>query len=268
MQQLQFISQSLFFSFLLRFKFFFLFSFSLIFTLCSPGTAKSTIQQILLFIFIITWSDLLADIRGFVCISKSKRILTVSFGITHCFLCKYIKLVWSNFNFLPNFQTINFSIYLCLILYAFCTNFQHSLTVIHCLVSYYNHYNFTHLVSFSLQRWLIVSHWSLSDSKSFQVSKTLLRIFASVTSDVVLMVSARSFIFHFPIPCVNLLMIAPNTPINTGITVSLMPNTFFNSIARSIDNYLTFRLLLIFSVVCQDGKVHYTPGQLVSVDYH
>ena len=72
-----------YFSFLVVFNYLFLFSFSFIFSLCSSGTAKSTIWQILfLFIFLltITRSGLLTGIRWSVCISKSQRILRISFS--------------------------------------------------------------------------------------------------------------------------------------------------------------------------------------------
>ena len=48
------------------------------------------------------------------------------------------------------------------------------------------------LKSFSHQRHLMVFHWSLSDSKSPQVSRTLLSILAVLNNVVVWMVSTRS----------------------------------------------------------------------------
>ena len=57
------------------------------------GTAKSTILQILFFLFIIR-SGLLAEIRWSVCMSKSHRSLCVSFSRTDAGLCIYHLFVW------------------------------------------------------------------------------------------------------------------------------------------------------------------------------
>ena len=86
-----------------------LFSFSLIFNLWFAGTAKSTIRQVLsFFLLTITRSGCLAEIRWSVCISKSQRILGVSFFMTNCGLCINYLLAWLNFNFLHNYQWIAF----------------------------------------------------------------------------------------------------------------------------------------------------------------
>ena len=58
----------------------------------------------------------------FFCISKSQKILCVSFSRTDSGLCIYY-LVWSNFNFLHNFQWITFPTQSCLFLYSFYTSF-------------------------------------------------------------------------------------------------------------------------------------------------
>ena len=83
-----------FFSSLARSRYLSLFSFSLILTLWSAGTAKSTIRQVLFLWIIISTYGLLARIRLSVCITKSKRILCLSF--TRIGLCIYHLKVWSN----------------------------------------------------------------------------------------------------------------------------------------------------------------------------
>ena len=89
-----------------------LFSLSFSFALWSAGTAKSTIQQILSFLFFcllflvfftITRSSRLAEIRWFVCIFKSHRILCISFSRMDSGVCIYHLFVWSNVSFLQNY---------------------------------------------------------------------------------------------------------------------------------------------------------------------
>ena len=80
----------------------------------------------------------------------------------------------------------------------------------------------------------MVFHWSLSDSKSPQVSRTLLSILAVFNSAVVWMVSTRpptsksSSLFNNPLVTVQ------KAPITIGIIVAFMFHSFFNSLARSM----------------------------------
>ena len=69
--------------------------------------------------------------------------------------------------------------------------------------------------SFSHQLTLMVFYWSLSDSKSTQVSRTLLRILVDFDNPVVLVVSTRP------------LGIVPSAPKTIGITVTFMSHSFF-----------------------------------------
>ena len=71
---------------------------------------------------IITMSARLAEIRWFVCISKSQRTLCVSFFWTDSGLCIYHLFIWSNLNFLHNSQWIKFPTQSCCVLYSFCAN--------------------------------------------------------------------------------------------------------------------------------------------------
>ena len=99
-----------------RYSSFFSLSFS--FTLWSAKMAKSTIQLVHFFLLTVTsWS---------VCISKSQRILCISFSNTDSELCIYHLFIWSNLNFLHNSQWITMPTQSCLTLYSFFTNLLHS----------------------------------------------------------------------------------------------------------------------------------------------
>ena len=79
----------------------------------------------------------------------------------------------------------------------------------------------------------MVFHWSLSDSKSPQVSRTLLSILAVLNNAVVWMVSTRPPTSKPSSPFSNPLVTVPNAPITIGIIVTFMFHSFFNSLARS-----------------------------------
>ena len=76
-------------------------------------------------------------------------------------------------------------------------------------------------------------HWRLSDSKSSQVSRTILSILAVFNNAVVWVVSTRpptsksSRLFNNP------LVTVPKVPITIGIIVTFIFHIFFNSLARS-----------------------------------
>ena len=76
------------------------------------------------------------------------------------------------------------------------------------------------LGNFSHKRYLMASHWSLSDSKSLQVTRTLLSILAYINNTVVLMVSTCSFISKLSNPLTNPLGIVPRIPSTISITVT------------------------------------------------
>ena len=84
----------------------------------------------------------------------------------------------------------------------------------------------------------MVFYWSLSDSKSPQVSRTLLSILAVLNNAVVWMVSTRPPISKSSSPFSNPLVTVPNAPITIVIIVTFMFHSFFNSLARS--RYLSF----------------------------
>ena len=72
--------------------------------------------------------------------------------------------------------------------------------------------------SFSHQRLLMVFHWSLSDKKSSQVTRTLLSILADLNNAVVISKSSS--------PCTNPLVTVPSTLITIGVIVIFMFHSF------------------------------------------
>ena len=84
----------------------------------------------------------------------------------------------------------------------------------------------------------MVFHWSLSDSKSPQVSRTLLSILAVLSNAVVWMVSTRPPTSKSSSPFSNpkgllkgledLEVTVPNAPITIGIIVTCMFHSFFS----------------------------------------
>ena len=84
----------------------------------------------------------------------------------------------------------------------------------------------------------MVFQWSLSDSKSPQVSRTLLSILAVLNNAVVWTVSTRPPNSKSVSPFNNPLVTVPKAPITIGIIVTFIFHSFFNSIAKS--RYLSF----------------------------
>ena len=84
----------------------------------------------------------------------------------------------------------------------------------------------------------MVFRWSLSDSKSLQVSRTLLSILTVLNNVIVWMVSFRPPTSKSSSPFNNLLVIVPKAPIRIGTIVTFMVHSFYNSLARS--RYLSF----------------------------
>ena len=73
----------------------------------------------------------------------------------------------------------------------------------------------------------MVFHWSLSDSKSPQVSRTLLSILAVLNNVVVWMVSTRPPTSKSSSPFSNPLVTVPNAPITIGIIVTCMFHYYY-----------------------------------------
>ena len=85
----------------------------------------------------------------------------------------------------------------------------------------------------------MVFHWSLNDSKSPQVPRTLLSILVVLSNAVVWIVSTRPPISKSSRPFNNPLVTVPNAPITIGTIVTFMFHSFFFiSLTRS--RYLSF----------------------------
>ena len=84
----------------------------------------------------------------------------------------------------------------------------------------------------------MVFHWSLSDSKTPQVSWTLLSILAVFSNAVIWIVSTYPPTSKPARPFKSPLVIVPKSPITIGTIVTFMFHSFFNSLARS--RYLSF----------------------------
>ena len=84
----------------------------------------------------------------------------------------------------------------------------------------------------------MVVHWSLSDSKPPQVSRTRLSILAVLSNAVVWIVSTHLLTSKSSRPFNNPLVTVPNAPVTIGTIVTFMSHSFFSSLARS--RYLSF----------------------------
>ena len=90
----------------------------------------------------------------------------------------------------------------------------------------------------------MVFHWSLSDSKSPQVSRTLLSILAVLNNAVVWMVSTRPPTSKSSSPFSNPLVIVPNAPITIGIIVTAC-STVFSIPLQGRGTYPSFYILSV-----------------------
>ena len=86
----------------------------------------------------------------------------------------------------------------------------------------------------------MVFHWSLSDSKSPQVSRTRLSILADVNNAVVCIVSTRPLLSKSSSPCINPSVTVPSAPITVSITVTFMFYSFL-VVLQGLGTYLSFR---------------------------
>ena len=101
----------------------------------------------------------------------------------------------------------------------------------------------------------MVFHWSLSDSKSPQVSRTRLSILAVLSNAVVWIVSTRPPISKSSRPFNNPLVIVPNAPITSGTIFTFMFHSFFYFSSMVEVLILFFTFLRIYFVVRRDSKV-------------
>ena len=107
----------------------------------------------------------------------------------------------------------------------------------------------------------MVFHWSLSDSKSPQVSMTRLRILAALSKAVVWIVSTRPPTSKSSRPFNNHLVIVPKAPITTGTIVTFMYHSFFNSLSRT--RYLSFFSLSFRFILWSAGTAKSTILQIM-----
>ena len=99
----------------------------------------------------------------------------------------------------------------------------------------------------------MVSHWSLSDYKSPQVSRTLFSILADFNNAVLWVVSTRPVVSWSSSPYNNHLITVPRASITIGIIVTFTCHSFFNPLARS--RYLSL-CSNSFNFSKGDSKVH------------
>ena len=113
----------------------------------------------LFFLLTIIRSDLLAEIRWFVCMPKSHRSLCVSFSRTDAGLCIYHLFVWSNSNFFSKSQWITLPTQFSLVQYSLWANLLHSLIrwLMVSLLSPHNlHLLFCRVLSIFALIWLVL----------------------------------------------------------------------------------------------------------------
>ena len=97
---------------------------------------------------------------------------------------------------------------------------------------------------------LFPSNGVFSDSKSLQVSRTLLSILADINK-----VSTRLIIFKSFSPFTNPLVTVPRAPITTGIFVTFMFHCFFYFPGKVQVLILFFAFFQFSPVFCRDSKV-------------
>ena len=111
---------------------------------------------------------------------------------------------------------------------------------------------FFFFLSFSHPCKLMVFYWSLSDSKSPQVSRTRLSILAVLSNAVVWIVSTRPPNSKSSRPFNNLLITVPNAPITIGTIVTFNITVFHISFSWSLSDkkspQVSWTLLSILAV--------------------
>ena len=114
----------------------------------------------------------------------------------------------------------------------------------------------------------MVFHWSLSDSKSPQASRTRLGILAVLSNAVIWIVSSHLPTSKSSKPFNNPLVIVPKAPITVDTIVTFMFHSFFNSLARS--RYLSFFSHSFRFIMRSAGTTNSTILQILSffVDYY
>ena len=130
-----------------------------------------------------------------------------------------------------------------------------------------------HLLFYSLSVFHIsVSWWFftgvLSNSKSHQVSRSLLCILADLNNAVVWAVSIRLVISKSYRPCNNHLLTVPRAPITIGIDRHFHVPQFFQFPCKVEVLIPLFAFFQFYSEVYRDSKVHNFASSLFFVDYY
>ena len=99
-------------------------------------------------------------------------------------------------------------------------------------------------------------HWSLRESKSPQLSRTLLSILTVFKNAVVWMVSTRPPTSKSSSPFNNPSVTVPKAPIAIGTIDTFMFHSFFNISSKVEVLILLFIFFQFYSVVSRDSKVH------------
>ena len=97
---------------------------------------------------------------------------------------------------------------------------------------------------------------SLRDSKSPQVSRTLLSILADLNIAAVYMVSTRLLISKSFNPCTNLMVTEPKVPITIEITITFMFHGFFQFSSKVKVLISLFAFFQFNPVVKWNGKIY------------
>ena len=108
----------------------------------------------------------------------------------------------------------------------------------------------------------MVFHWSLSDSKSPQDSRTLLSILFVLNNVVDWMVPTRAPTSKSSSPFSNPLVTVLNAPITIGIIVTCIFYSFFQFSSKVEVLILLFTFFQFYSMVSQDSKVDYFASSL------
>ena len=104
----------------------------------------------------------------------------------------------------------------------------------------------------SISRWFF--HWSLSDNKSPQVSRTLLSILAVLNDAVVWVDPTRRLTSKSSSSFSNPLVSVPNAPITIGIIVNCMFHSFFQFPSK-VEVIILLSFFQFYSMDSGDSKV-------------
>ena len=91
----------------------------------------------------------------------------------------------------------------------------------------------------------MVFHWSLSDTESLQVSRTLLSILAVFNNAVIWMLSTRLPTSKSSRPFNNLSVTVPKAPIPIGTIDTYMFHSFFSILLQGRGTYPSFHILSV-----------------------